>query len=99
MGENLADLGGMSLAVQALQKSCAGSISKDHLQAFFYSWGNIWKSKETKASIIQALASDPHAPPSFRGNLVKNVDAFYESFDLKEGDAMYVPKEKRVQMW
>lgn len=99
MGENLADLGGLSLAFQALQKSLGGSTTKDQRVAFFYSWANVWKSKETKASIIQALASDPHAPPSFRGNLVKNVDAFYETFDLQEGDPMYLPKEKRVQMW
>lgn len=99
MGENLADLGGMSLAFQGLQKNLGGKTTKEQRTAFFSSWANVWKSKETKASIIQALASDPHAPPSFRGNLVKNVDAFYETFDLKEGDPMYLPKEKRVQMW
>eukprot|EP00746_Dinoflagellata_sp_MGD_P167179 gnl/MRDRNA2_/MRDRNA2_97604_c0_seq1.p1 gnl/MRDRNA2_/MRDRNA2_97604_c0~~gnl/MRDRNA2_/MRDRNA2_97604_c0_seq1.p1 ORF type:complete len:773 (+),score=202.79 gnl/MRDRNA2_/MRDRNA2_97604_c0_seq1:81-2399(+) len=97
MGENLADLGGMSLANQALKKTCGGN--KEQQMAFFYSWAHIWKQKESKASIIQALAADPHAPPSFRGNLVKNVDAFYEAFDVKEGDAMYLPKDKRVQMW
>lgn len=99
MGENLADLGGMSLACQAMQKRLGDSIQKDHYVAFFRSWANVWKSKETKAFIVQALNTDPHAPPSFRGNLVKNIDAFYEAFDVKIGDPMYVAPEKRVQMW
>jgi len=99
MGENLADLGGMSLACQALQKRCGDGISRDHYVAFFHSWANIWKSKNTKADVIKKLATDPHAPPSFRGNLVKNVDAFYTTFSCAPGDAMYVAPEKRVQMW
>jgi len=99
MGENLADLGGMSLACQALQKRFGSALTKDHFVGFFSSWGNVWKSKETKAFTIQALATDTHAPCSFRGNLVKNVDKFYETFDLKEGDSMYLAPEKRVKMW
>lgn len=99
MGENLADLGGMSLASQALQKRCGDDMTKDHNMVFFKSWANVWKSKETKPHIIKALASDPHAPPSFRGNLVKNVDAFYDAFDIQPGDAMYLPADKRVRMW
>lgn len=99
MGENLADLGGMSLACQALQKHCGDKLTPDHLKAFYYSWANVWKQKETKASIIKALATDPHAPCSFRGNLCKNVNSFYEAFPCAEGDAMYLAPEKRVCMW
>lgn len=99
MGENLADLGGLSLAAQALQKRCGATITKDHWIAFFYGWANVWKSKETKAHTIQALATDPHAPASFRGNLVKNIDVFQEVFACKPGDAMYLEPEKRVKMW
>merc|ERR1711957_240882 len=98
-GENLADLGGMSLAYQALQQRLGSALTKDHSIAFFRSWANVWKSKETKAFIIQALTTDPHAPCSFRGNLLKNVDAFYEAFDVQPGDPMYVAPEKRVKMW
>lgn len=98
MGENLADLGGMSLAFQALQKQ-SGELSKEQALAFFTSWGNIWKSKETKAWTIQALSTDPHAPCSFRGNLVKNIDEFHETFGVQEGDPMYLPPDKRVKMW
>merc|ERR1712139_230386 len=89
MGENLADLGGMSLAYQALQKRCGSAMSKENSLIFFRSWANIWKSKETKACIIQNLAADPHAPPSFRANLVKNIDAFYEAFEVLPGDPMH----------
>lgn len=99
MGENLADLGGLSLACQALQRRCGDALTKDHLVAFFYSWANIWKSKETTAFIIQSLATDPHAPCSFRGNLVKNVDEFHEIFPCAPGDPMYLAPEKRVHMW
>lgn len=100
MGENLADLGGMSLACQALVKRLGAQENrKVYLEAFFRSWANVWKSKQTNAFTIQRLATDPHAPNSFRANLVKNVDFFYEVFDVKPGDAMYVAPEKRVQMW
>mmetsp|Transcript_56687 Transcript_56687/g.165877 ORF Transcript_56687/g.165877 Transcript_56687/m.165877 type:complete len:764 (+) Transcript_56687:57-2348(+) len=99
MGENLADLGGMSLACQALRARLGSNMTKDHLVAFFSSWATVWKSKETKAFIIKALATDPHAPCSFRANLVKNVDAFYEAFAVEPGDPMYIAPDKRVQMW
>jgi len=99
MGENLADLGGLSLASQALKKRCGGDMSKDYSLVFFRSWANVWKSKETKACIINKLQADPHAPPSFRGNLVKNIDSFYEAFDVLPGDDMHLPKDRRVQMW
>jgi len=100
MGENLADLGGMSLAVQALQKKM-GEVegSKMHLQLFYRSWANVWKSKHTSADAIKKLATDPHAPAAFRCNLVKNVDSYYEAFGVDESHPMFIPKEKRVQMW
>jgi len=99
MGENLADLGGMSLAFQAFKLHMGGTLTKNQVTAFFSSWGNVWKSKESKAAIIQALASDPHAPPSFRGNLVKNIDEFHEAFGVVEGDPMFLAPDKRVKMW
>lgn len=99
MGENLADLGGMSLACQALQARLGEQCRPEHLVAFYRNWANLWRSKESRAYSIQKLSVDPHAPASFRGNLVSNVDSFYEAFDIREGDAMYVAPEKRVQMW
>eukprot|EP00929_Paragymnodinium_shiwhaense_P036447 TRINITY_DN19531_c0_g1_i1.p1 TRINITY_DN19531_c0_g1~~TRINITY_DN19531_c0_g1_i1.p1 ORF type:complete len:732 (-),score=207.50 TRINITY_DN19531_c0_g1_i1:158-2353(-) len=99
MGENLADLGGLSLAYQGLQRRLGDKLTKEHTVAFFRSWANVWKSKETNAFIIQALATDPHAPCDFRANLAKNIDAFHEVFETKPGQGMYLAPEKRVQMW
>lgn len=101
MGENLADLGGMSLAVQAMERRLGADNPHyaAQLRLLFLSWSNVWKSKATSADKIKKLASDPHAPAEFRANLVKNVDQFYEAFDVPEGTQMYLPKEKRVQMW
>jgi len=99
MGENLADLGGLSLACQALQARLGDGLRPEHLAAFFRSWANVWKAKESQAYTIKKLSVDPHAPPSFRGNLVSNVDSFYKAFDIREGDAMYLPPGKRVRMW
>ena len=104
MGENLADLGGMSLAVQALEERIKeGAVDADtaklFYQLFFRSWANVWKSKNTNADTVKKLSTDPHAPPPFRCNLVKNVDLYYTAFDVEEGSANYLPKEQRVQMW
>jgi len=104
MGENLADLGGMSLAVQALEERLKASTTdaeaaKLFLQIFFRSWANVWKSKNTNADNIKKLSTDPHAPPAFRCNLVKNVDSYYTAFGVTEGNPNYLPKEQRVQMW
>ncbi|KAI9330423.1 hypothetical protein BDR26DRAFT_899814 [Obelidium mucronatum] len=104
MGENLADLGGISLALQALLKRAEGVVKTEEarlalLRIFFFSWANIWKTKETDAFLVNQLASDPHSPGNVRCNLVKNIDYFYEAFNVKEGDPMFVPKADRVAMW
>ena len=105
MGENLADLGGMSLALQAMEKRF-GPVAPEEVEQrqaqirlLFLSWANVWKSKASNADMIQKLATDPHAPTQFRANLVKNVDQFYTAFGIDESNSMYIPKEGRVQMW
>jgi len=105
MGENLADLGGMSLALQAMEKRF-GPVAPEEaeqrqaqIRLLFLSWANVWKSKASNADMIQKLATDPHAPTQFRANLVKNVDQFYTAFGVDESNPMYIPKEARVQMW
>ncbi|KAI8610165.1 hypothetical protein BC830DRAFT_1147078 [Chytriomyces sp. MP71] len=103
MGENLADLGGISLSVQALLKRAGdrvqGESRKALLRIFFNSWANVWKTKASDAYLINMLATDPHSPAQVRGNLVKNIDAFYEAYNVKEGDAMYLAPADRVVMW
>jgi len=104
MGENLADLGGLSLALGVLKKRLASGKASDgaikaSMRALFKSWATIWKLNIKKDSRIQRLTTDPHAPCEFRGNLVNNMDEFYDVFGVKEGDAMYIPPEQRLRMW
>lgn len=105
MGENLADLGGLSLSLRALKSIldlAADYISehkKAYFQIFFKSFANIWKINAKDEFRIKQLTTDPHSPGNFRANLVKNMDEFYEAFDVKEGDKMYLPPSERLRMW
>lgn len=106
MGENLADLGGLSLSTQALEKALQGAgIAKGSaaeltaLEMCFRSWASIWKCKSSEEFKINQLATDPHSPTDFRANLVKNVDRFYDVFPVDETDPMYLPDDQRVRMW
>jgi putative endopeptidase len=104
MGENLADLGGISLALKGLTKRLSNKgASLDELRAnqrvLFKSFANIWKENTKPDFRINGLTTDPHAPPEFRANLVKNMGEFYDLFNVVEGDRMYIPPEKRVRMW
>ncbi|KAJ3087928.1 hypothetical protein HK100_008202 [Physocladia obscura] len=103
MGENLADLGGISLGVQALLKRIEGKVSEEGRKAamrvFFMSWANVWRKKATDEYMVNQLATDPHSPGEVRANLVKNIDQFYEAFSVKEGDGMFLVAADRVAMW
>lgn len=104
MGENLADLGGMSLSLQAMnmhldESNVSENDKKTCQRIFFKSFANIWKENSKADARINQLTTDPHAPVDFRGNLVRNIDEFYDVFNVKEGDKMYLPPAKRVRMW
>ncbi|KAI9309770.1 peptidase family M13 [Obelidium mucronatum] len=105
MGENLADLGGISLAVQALNRRIEKRIGEDSARRsalyriFFYNWAVVWKAKLTDDAIVSRIATDPHAPAPFRGNLVQNIDQFYDAFEVKPGDGMFLAPQDRVVMW
>ena len=103
MGENLADLGGLSLSIQALKKALGDSASPATLRASlrvaFKSWANVWKLLIKEDNRINRLTTDPHAPADFRGNLLAMIPDFYDVFDIKEGDRMYIPEDERVHMW
>ena len=104
MGENLADLGGLSLSLQALLKRLEAAKASDgvrraSLRVLFKSWANVWKQNTKKERRIMLLTMDPHAPTDFRGNLAQHMDEFYEAFEIKEGDTMWIPKGERVRMW
>ena len=105
MGENIGDLTGITMAYAAYKKSLNGKEAPiiDGLtgdQRFFLSYGQIWKRKFRDDALINRVKTDPHSPGEYRANgIVRNFDAWYEAFDVKPGDALYLPPEKRVKIW
>ena len=105
-GENIADLGGVNIAFDALQmylkdKGNVGKISNfTQDQRFFISWGTVWRTLSTDKYLTNQVKTDPHSPGYFRsfGPLV-NVDAWYKAFDVKEGDKLYKKPEDRIKIW
>ncbi len=104
-GENIGDLGGLSIAYLAYQMSLDGKEAPviDGLtgdQRLFLGWAQVWRSKARDEESKQRLTTDPHSPPKFRANgAVVNVPEFYTAFDVKEGDGMYLAPEDRVKIW
>jgi len=105
VGENIGDLGGLSIALLAYQLSLGGKPSPviDGLtgeQRVFFGWAQVWRTKSRDAEAIRRLAIDPHSPPEFRCNgVVRNLDAFYEAFDVDTSDELYLDPEQRVRIW
>ncbi|WP_028081259.1 M13 family metallopeptidase [Solimonas soli] len=105
IGENIGDLGGLSIAYKAYQIALDGQpapvidgFTGD--QRFFIGWAQVWRRKYTDENLLNRLKSDPHSPSEFRCNgVVVNVPQFYAAFDVREGDKMYLPPEKRVKIW
>ena len=105
MGENLADLGGVTLALDAYHHSLGGKPAPviDGLtgdQRLFLAYAQVWRQKFRDDALRQLVVSDPHSPAEYRINgIVPNVDAWYQAFDVKPGDKMYLPPEARVRIW
>jgi putative endopeptidase len=105
VGENIGDLGGLSIALLAYQLSLDGRPAPvidglTGVQRVFYGWAQVWRTKSREAEVIRRLAVDPHSPPEFRCNgVIRNVDAFYDAFDVAEDDALYLEPKSRVRIW
>ena len=111
IGENIGDLGGLGIALKAYRLALAeagiDSLEEapviDGLRAmerFFFSWARIWRSRNRDDYAELLLAIDPHSPNEFRCNgIVRNMDAFYETFDVARGDALWLAPEERVSIW
>jgi len=105
MGENIADLGGLNLALDAYHASLKGKPAPiiDGLtgdQRVFLGWAQVWRGKSRDDALRQQLVSDPHSPNTARVNgPVRNIDAWYTAFDVKPGDKLYLPPEQRVKIW
>ncbi|MBM6979588.1 MAG: peptidase M13 [Actinomyces succiniciruminis] len=111
IGENIGDLGGLGIALKAYALALAdagiGSVAEapvidglTGLERFFYSWARIWRNKSRDDYAELLLTIDPHSPAEFRCNgIVRNVDAFYEAFNVTDHDALWLPPEERVSIW
>ncbi|MGD0189676.1 MAG: M13-type metalloendopeptidase [Rhizomicrobium sp.] len=105
MGENIADLGGLTLALEAYHESLQGKPAPviDGLtgdQRVFLGWAQAWRGKVTDSYVKKQVVSDPHSPRQFRVNgVVRNLDAWYAAFDVKPGDKLYVAPDQRVRIW
>lgn len=105
MGENIGDLGGLSLAYRAYRMSLngqeapvIGGFTGD--QRFFMGWAQVWRNKAREAAARQLLVVDPHSPPEVRINgIVRNFDAWYTAFGVKPGDKLYLSPAQRVLIW
>ncbi|RNE66989.1 M13 family metallopeptidase [Cryobacterium tepidiphilum] len=105
IGENIGDLGGLSIAWKAYLLSLGGQEPPviDGLtgaQRFFLSWAQAWRMKMRDEEAIRLLAIDPHSPNEFRCNqIVRNIDEFYAAFDVTGQDALWLDPGKRVTIW
>ncbi|RYJ43814.1 M13 family metallopeptidase [Flavobacterium beibuense] len=106
LGENIGDLGGVNAAFDGLQL-----YLKEHgnpglidgytpEQRFFISWATIWRTKMRDEAIKNQVKTDPHSPGMYRAYVpLQNIDAFYQAFDIKKGNGMYLAPDDRVKIW
>ncbi len=105
LGEDIADLGGINIALDAYHHSLRGGTApvRDDTtgdQRFFLSCAQVWRSKRREDAVRRQLASDPHPPAEVRVNgEVRNSDDWYRAFKVSSGDALFVPPEDRVHIW
>lgn len=105
VGENIGDLGGLSIALLAYELSLRGEEPPvidglTGVQRVLFGWAQVWRTKSRDAEAIRRLATDPHSPPEFRCNgVIRNIDAFYDAFEVGTDDALYLDPERRVRIW
>ncbi|MGY3794235.1 M13 family metallopeptidase [Aquimarina sp. 433] len=106
LGENIGDLGGVLGAYDGLQMHLEENGRPEDIdgftpeQRFFMSWATVWRTKIREDALRTQIKTDPHSPGTTRAiQPLLNVQAFYDAFDIKEGDSMYLAPEKRVSIW
>lgn len=104
-GENIGDLGGLSVALAAYRLSLNGEEApvKDGftgIQRFFLGWAQVWRALIRDEAMRYLVTSDVHSPPPYRVNgIVRNMDDWYEAFQVGPDDELYLPPEERVRIW
>jgi putative endopeptidase len=104
LGENIADLAGLTVAYDAYKLSLNGRKPKvidgwTGDQRFFLGWAQVWRNKYREPLMLQVLTTDPHTPGNWRPYVVRNLDAWYQAFGVKEGEKFYLKPEERVKVW
>lgn len=109
LGENIGDLGGVSIALSAYQQFVKENYPDGKapvidgttgLQRFFISWARTWRQLANKEMVRAQIINDPHSPNPLRVNgVVRNVDEWYQSFDIKKGEALYLEPQQRIRIW
>jgi putative endopeptidase len=99
VGENIGDLGGLTIGHKAFLISQGGSASVEDREKVFLNWAYCWRTKRRKEQEQQYLTIDPHSPPEFRANIVRNLDEFHEVFGTAEGDGLWLDPDQRVRIW
>jgi putative endopeptidase len=104
LSENLADVAGLSVAYDAYRLSYGGKeaptvdgVTGD--QQFFIGFAQSWRTKNREAATRQRILTDGHAPAEYRGDTVRNLDAWYAAFGIKQGEALYLAPAERVRAW
>jgi putative endopeptidase len=109
IGENIGDLSGLEIAYKAYLLSLQDSLGttegpvidgRTAAQRFFIAWSQSWRAIGRDEMVLQRLATDPHSPPEFRCNqIVRNIGAFYEAFDVQPADKLWLDPAERVAIW
>jgi len=105
IGENIGDLGGLTIAHKAYEISLGGSKAPDldgfsGYQRLFLGWAQVWRSKVRPEETKRRLATDPHSPAEFRCNqVIANLNEFYEAFGVTAADAIWLAPDQRVRIW
>ena len=102
VGENIGDLGGLAIAHQAyaIARAADGEqVTPEDSQRVFMNWAYCWRTKRRKETAMQYLTIDPHSPPEFRANIVRNLDEFHAAFETSSSDGLWLDPEDRVRIW
>lgn len=105
IGENIGDLGGLSIALKAYKTSVGGGPGKSidgftGVQRVFLGWAQVWRRLYRDEELLNRLKTDPHSPSEYRANgIVRNIPEWYEAFNVSPEDDLYLPPEQRVRIW
>jgi putative endopeptidase len=100
VGENIGDLGGLTIGHKAYRISLGDEpLTNEDARRVFLNWAYVWRTKRRIEQEQQYLTVDPHSPPEFRANIVRNLDEFHEAFGTTEGDGLWLDPGDRVRIW